>query len=266
MGHTQVEPGSAPDSLTLPEGTNLNINLNPSNGNANERFFTESQLEAARQQEKDKLYPQLNSLKEQNQTFQQQLEALNSDKAARDAETNRLADEAAAATKAAAEEKLSVQELLAAREAEFAAKQQAFEEEMRAGQAVLRKETEFTNLANYISQRVADETANYRIMPELVDMIGGNTKEEIDASITKMQEKTASIIAGKTGGTTPPPANPQTPGVSPTGFAPAGPLDTLSGQRQYTEQEINNMTMAEYAEFRKKSGIASAGNNRGIFN
>lgn len=233
-----------------------------------QQYFTTEQLEAARQQEKDKLYGKLSAQETQLNEFKTALEELNKDKAAREAEAQKLAADKTALENKAAEEKLTVTELMEKREREFAERQAAFEADMITQQTLLKKETEFVQLSGYIQGRVQEELAKFTIAPEFVDLINGENREQVEASINRMQQKTASIVAGKTGN----PAAGQAPGtppvpqgVSPTGFAPAGPLDTLSGTKTPSAEEIKAMSFDQYKEYRLKSGIANAGNNQGIF-
>lgn len=226
-----------------------------------QQYFTADQLEAARQQEKDKLYARLQAADERVTAFQTDLEAI---KAERQAEKDALKaqqDAAAAAQQKADEEKLSVTELIAKRDAEWQAEKTALKEQMETERVIAQKDRELFQLQAFIQRRVAEEVAQDTIAPEFVDLINGNNEAEVEASITRMKEKTASIVAGMSGQ-----RPPQTPGVSPAGFAPSGPLDNITGTKQYTAEDIKNMNAAEYAQFRAKVGIDKAGNNTGLFN
>lgn len=228
-----------------------------------QQYFTAAQLEAARQQEKDKVYGRITAAEEQAKVFKDELETLKAKEAQREAEAARQQAEAEEATKKAAEEKMSAAELIASRERELLARQAKFEEEMRVKQAVLEKEQQFLQLQSYTQTRVAEEVAQDNIAPEFLDYITGNSKEEIDASITKAVEKTASIAEAKAkAGLTP-----QLPGVSPTGFGLTGPLEQFLGQQQQelTPEQISALSMPEYAEYRKLRGIDKAGKDRGMF-
>lgn len=228
-----------------------------------EQFFTAAQLEAARQQEKDKVYDRLTRAEQQTNIFKSELEVLKSDKDARDAEAARLQAEAEKATKDAAEEKLSAKQLIETREQEMQERFAAMEAKLAADQAVIAKEQQFLTLQSYTQRRVAEEQAQDNIAPEFLDYIVGNTTDEIEASITKAVEKTASIAEARANAGV---QTPRLPGVSPTGFAPAGPLDQFQQQRQFTQADIDAMSMPEYAEYRKLVGIDKAGKDRGMFN
>lgn len=229
------------------------------------QYFTAEQLEAARQQEKDKLYPQMKALQEQLNTFKTEVDSYKTEREAAQAAAEQAQKEAADAARKAEEEKLSVQELLQRRDAEWQAQQDKMRQDLELERTMMQKDRELFALQSYIQRRVAEVIADNSVMPDLIEFINGNTEQEVDVSVTKMQEKTANIVEGATRLTAP--GQPTTtPGVSPTGFAPAGPLDTLSGSRQYTAEDIKNMSAQEYAAFRSQVGIDKAGNNKGLFN
>lgn len=227
------------------------------------QYFTAEQMEAARQQEKDKLYGRLQQQDEQINSFKAQLDELAADKKARDEALTKAAKEADEAKKREEQSKLTAEELIRAKEAELRQQQEKFQSDMDLRLATMQKEQEFLRLTSFIQRRVAEEIAADTIIPDLVEFIGGNTEAEVEASIDKVKEKTVNIIQGAAT-LAPVPQRPR--GVSPTG-APAGPLDTLMGPKQYTKEEIEAMDMAEYGKHRGTPGFPGlAGNNRGMFN
>jgi len=249
----------APTSDVITTGTTTSpppvIMNNPA---PSQQYFTADQLEAARQQEKDKLYGRLEEQSKALDQFKSQIAELQADKEARDkavADAARVAEEA---RKREEEAKLSVEERIRAREAELTSKQAQFTTEMENKFALMQKEQQFLRLQAYIQRRINEEADN--IVPELVEFISGETEEEIEASINKVKEKTANIVRGAATLTAPT----MPTGVSPTG-GPAGPLDNLSGPRQYSKEDISNMTMQQYAAWREQQGISGAGSNRGLF-
>lgn len=123
-------------------------------------------VEAARKEEKDKLYENLNTMDSRLKTFEE--------------ERQRLADEAAAAEAAKEEvirqqqqEELTIaeryQQLEQTWEQKFAEQQQA----MSAQQAVFEKEKEFAQIANYRQQRINE--LGDQIDPRFFDFVGGNS-------------------------------------------------------------------------------------------
>lgn len=224
------------------------------------QYFTADQLEAARQQEKDKVYGRLTKAEQQAETFKTELDALKARQEAYDAKVAKEQADADEARRKAEEDKMSAAELIAAKEQELIARQQAFEANMLAKQALLEKEQQFLTLRDFTSRRINEEMAQDNIAPEFLDYINGNTEEEIEASITKAKEKTASIVSQVNGGQT------RLPGVSPTGFSPTGPLEQFTGQQQEpTLAQLQAMSMDEYAAYRRTAGIDRAGKDRGMF-
>jgi hypothetical protein len=248
-----------------PTPTNSPVTINvPPPAPPTDQYFTAAQLEAARQQEKDKLYPRLTAAEELAKSMKTEIDALKAKEDQRQAELDKQkadADAAAkAAAKAAAEDKMTAAQLIAAREKDLLDRQAMFEQTMLLKQAELEKEQKFLALRDLISRRVNEETAQDNIAPEFLDYITGNTEAEVEASITKAKEKTASIAAARAGLT------PRLPGVSPTGFGPTGPLDQFTGQTQeLTPEQINAMSMEEYKAYRTARGIDKAGKGQGMF-
>lgn len=261
---TPLPPTDPGQTITVP-ATSANVPAPPQQVTPQappQQYFTAEDLERARQQEKDKLYARLETADQRVQAFQTDLESM---KAERQAEKDALKaqqDAAAEAQRLADEEKLSVTELLAKRDNEWQAEKTALREQMETERVIAQRDRELFQLQAFIQRRVAEEVAQDSIAPEFIDLITGNNEAEVEASITRMKEKTASIVAGMGGQRTPA----SSPGVSPAGFAPSGPLDNITGTRQYTAEQIKAMNAQEYAQFRAQVGIDRAGNNTGLFN
>lgn len=249
--------GQEPAPTQTGQPSVININPPPAPG---QQYFTAEQLEAARQQEKDKLYDRMKKQDDQLNAFKTQVEELMTEKQARDKAAEDAAKAQADAAKAAADAKLSAEELIARHAQEMEAERARIAAEFDQQKALLAKERDFLELSNYIRQRISEEVAASNVHPAFTDYITGNTKEEVEASITIAKEKTDKIFEGIVNR---PPASPT--GVQPTGFGPSGPLDTLQGQRQFTAEDIAKMSMAEYAAYRKQVGVDKAGQDRGLF-
>lgn len=254
--------------MTTPITEPQNLNINPSTVttpvittpvSTPVQYFTADQLEAARTQERDKLYATQERLKDQNKAMETQLAELTADKESRDKQAADAAALAKAEAKKAADAKLSAEELIAARDAEWQKQKDEFQAQMDLDRAFMQKEHDLMKLAAYAQRRVAEEIAADSIAPQLVDYITGNSEEEIEASIATAKQKTESILESVTSQ-----APPRVPGVSPTGFGPSGPLDTFQGQRQFTADEIKNMSMDDYARYRGALGTGR-NNNSGMF-
>lgn len=227
------------------------------------QYFTAEQLEAARQQEKDKVYDRLKKADDQLTAFKQQVDELAADKKARDDEAARVKAEADAVAKKAADDKLTAEQLVEQTRQEMQAEMQALRQQQETDRALMEKERQFLSLQSYTQRRISEEVSADNIHPTFVDYITGNTPEEVEASITIAKEKTDSILEGIVNRQ---PVITRQPGVSPTGFGPSGPLDRLTGTpREYSPEEIDAMDMETYSAYRKAKGIDKAGNDRGMF-
>lgn len=216
--------------------------------------FTAQQIEAAREQEKAKLYPTIEGLKEQNA-------ALLREKEEREAADAQRQAEADAEARRLQEEEMSVRELLNTREAEWQAQLAEERRERETAIALLEQERNYQELQAWALQRVEQERDN--IMPELLDLVTGNSPEEIEASIQNLKDRTSRIVESIQQSTTS--ARRDMVGTRLTAPA-AGPLDTNMDQRQYSPEEIRNMPLSEYQKHRDKLlGNGAASNGRGIF-
>lgn len=261
-----VEPAPAPGDT------------NPQTG----KTYTEAELNAererVRQEEKAKLYAQMQAKekaeeeeRKKREAFEAQIaELLEKDKAREkaEAEARQKAEEEA---KRKAEEEMSAKDLIAKREEEWKRqledRDKTWEEriaqiqaEREQERALNEKERQFSELQNYIQRRVAEEQEN--IIPTLLANINGNTQDEVEASITRAKEQSAEIGQQAEQAFA---ARFQNRGVGTTA-PPIGAPDMIPGQtQQFTPEQIQNMSMAEYAEWRRKAGIGGAANNRGMY-
>jgi hypothetical protein len=114
---------------------------------------------------------------------------------------------------------------------------------------------------NYRQNRLEQERDN--IVPELIDLIQGNTPDEIEGSIATLKDKSSSILQSAQAAMQS--AKQQMAGTRIT--APAsGPLDNDSSQQSYTPDAIRDMTMADYAKQRAKLlGTAASNRGQGLF-
>ena len=229
-------------------------------------------IEQARKEERDKLYKQLDKGDDRFKEMQAEVARLQKAEEARAKEAAKAAEQAEKAKKAAAEAELSAKELLEKRQAEWdeqlkaaKAEQEARIEELRKQQemqqAMFAKEQELAQLALYVRDRVAAEQDN--IAPELIDLIGGNTKEEVDASVEDMKARTARIVEGMRQAAIG--ARAGMPGVASSGGATAITPGLDTGQQDLSPDDIKGMSMADYAKLRQGLGYAQAGSGRGIF-
>jgi hypothetical protein len=220
--------------------------------------FTADDLHKAREQEKSKLYSQMEKLKSEVDTLKKEREEAAAQAAAAQAaiEAERLAK-----VKAQEEEELSAKELLAKKEQEWNAQLEHERLERERAFALLEKDREFQELQNYRQARLEQEREN--IVPQLIDLINGNTPDEIEQSIASLKEKSAGIMSDVM--QTVQASKQQMVGARIT--APAsGPLDNDSEQRSYSPDAIRDMPMADYMKQRSKLlGQAASNRGQGLF-
>ena len=221
---------------------------------ATSKFYTEDDLAKVRSQEKEKLYPQIDKLKEELDTIKKEREA---EIAARAAE----AEAKAKAQQEALESDMDVRSLLKQKEAEWQEQLERERQERERAFALLEREKSFADLQSYRAQRVEAERDN--IIPELLDLISGNTREELDSSIEGLRERSAKILESAQSAMQN--ARKEMTGTRVT-TPPAGPLETNMEQRNFTAEDISTMSMNDYAKYRSKLLSPKAqGKSSGLF-
>lgn len=232
---------------------------------APEQTFTAEQIAKARQEEKDKLYPEIQSLKEKTAQF----EAF---KAGAEAQKQSEIDAAAKAAREEAEaearkrfEESDAKSLLAEAETKWQSQFEQLQKERETEHALFEQERKFSALKDYANAKVNEALQANEVAPELADFVTGNTEEEIDASLEFVKQKTQQIVAGIQQAQTA--ARAAMPGVSTAGFAATGPLDTEPGHKTFTAEELANMPISEYAKHRSAllGAAASTQQNRGLY-
>jgi len=219
--------------------------------------YTADDIAKAREQEKAKLYPQLEKMKEELASLKRERE----EAAAREAERQtRIAEEesrAAQLKKEQEENELSFKDLLKKKEQEFQSQLENERLERERAIALLDQERKFQELMNYRQSRLEQEREN--IIPELIDLIEGDTQDAIEQSISTLKEKSARILDSAQQAMQSARAQMAGPRIT----APAsGPLDTNSDTQSLTPDSIREMSLADYAKQRAKL-LGNAANNRG---
>lgn len=230
------------------------------------RIFTQDEvnelLNNARTQERDKLYPALEDNKKRADDFQNEIKELrkfqkNFEKA--EADKQKAIDEA---QRIKEESELSAKQLAEKYRSESEQRIADLAQQQERERDLLAKELEFMKLQNYAQRRVAEEEAAGTIAPELKDFIGGDTPEQIEASIEIVKNKTAQIVENmRQAGIR---QRQGMPGVAPSaGTNGITQLDQPT-DRQYSDTDIKGMSMSEYAELRKRVGVPGM-SGRGLF-
>ena len=211
-----------------------------------DKSYSEDDLKKVREQEKSKLYPQIDSLKEE-------LAVLKKDREERMADAERLVAEKEADARKKAEAEMDVRELLQSKEKEWAESERAF--------TLLDRERQYAELNEYRNRRLEEERDN--IIPELVDLIAGGTSEEIENSITGLRDRSSRILESAQSAMQN--ARKEMTGSRVTS-PPSGPMDNNSEQQSFTAEQIAAMSVTEYAKYRGKLlGKAASERGKGIF-
>lgn len=213
------------------------VTQNPETG----RTFTAEEVEKIRQQEKDKLYGQIDELKGELKTFREEREAEQRAREEEEARRTREAEEAAEAD-------MDVRELIRKKEEEWTQQMQEIQEKAERDRALLEQERRFSALKEYKEQQIA--THEDAIMPHLRQYVQGNSEEEIDASIQQQIETTNAIMADIQQAQQQQAA--AVPGTRVTAPGDGGPIEqTTSGTRNFTAEEIAAMSPTEFAKHRE---------------
>ena len=253
-----AEAGVTPSVVDA--GVDASAATNLTSANASEvtttssKFYTEDDLARVRAQEKDKLYPQIDKLKSELEELKKQRE----EEAARISAEKEAKD---AAARAEAEADMDVRELLKQKERELTEQLERERQERERAFALLEREKAFAELQTFKQQRLEQERE--AIIPELLDLVTGDTQEEVNASLESLKERSARILESAQ-------AAMQSARKEMTGSRvtapPTGPLDINSEQRNFTADEIAAMPMNEYAKYRQRLLSAKAqGNTQGMF-
>lgn len=226
------------------------------------KTFTAEDIEAARQQEKDKLYERLEQERQAREALEQRMSAFDTDLQSR--EQQRIEAERAAAQ--AAEEKrlaeLSFGEKLQETEQRFGSQLQTLQEQLQQRDAILERERQFNELMAYRAQLLQQHGND--IIPELQDLVAGNTREELDAAVSAMVQRSSSILQQVATA-----AQQTRQGARGVGVTapPVGPMDNNSGYETVSAADIAAMDMQTYAQNRGRLlGAASqTQRDRGMF-
>jgi hypothetical protein len=224
----------------------------PPNGQQPAARWTDEDIERARQQEKDKLYGRIEELSTQMRTFQEAREQ-------EQAERDRLAAEAEEARRLKEEGEMELRDLLTRRDTEWQTKLTDLERRYDADRAVFAKEREFTQVQEYRRDRIEQEQEF--ILPELRDLISGETPEAIDASIEVMKARTEQIFTNMAIANQQAAPFQQPRGAAPTA-PPVGPMEQMPTYETLTPEDIKGMDMETYKKYRGQLLQATNPNNR----
>jgi hypothetical protein len=235
--------------------------------NQNSKLFSEDEVHKIRQQEKDKMYKRLEDADGRTKAMEEQLALLSREREQAIKEAEDRARKDAEIIRQREIEELSAKDLLAKREDEFnqrinqveqewGQKFAEMEKDRQAKDAMLEKERYFQQIETYRNRRVQAEQEN--IIPELIDLVTGNSEEEIENSIAVLRERSNAIIDSiqRT-------SQPNRPKGASLTAPPTGPLDNQQEHQTLTAEDIRNMPMDQYVKMRDR--LLQARPNRGRF-
>lgn len=220
--------------------------------------FTAEDIEKARREEKDKLYPRLEAL-------DTELKGLRDE-----AQRRRQAEEAEVQARVAAEEqakveqaeRMSAQEQIQAMRAEMDERLRQERERTESIEAVLNRERELQTLIEYRDSLLRER--GEQIMPQLRDLVAGNSREEIDAAFADAIRRTEAIVSDVAAAQQR--GRQEQRGTTVTA-PPNGPLEAETAYETFTPEQIRDMDMATYERYRAR--LLNLGNrpnrDRGLY-
>jgi DNA repair exonuclease SbcCD ATPase subunit len=233
-------------------------------------MFTTEDVERVRKQEKDKLYKKMEDSESRLKALADQVSTLEKEREEARKQAEELSVKERQLQKEREEAELSAKELILMKEQEFNSRISQVEDEWRgrlsqieqereAQAALLEKEREFQALNTYMQRRLAEEAD--AIIPELRDLVTGNSVEEVEASIDILRERSNAIVASIQQATQSQAGRPRGAQVT---APPIGPMDNQMEQQTYTLDDIQNMPMNKYAEMRDRLLSAARPQRRGF--
>lgn len=250
---TTTEVQNLPEQQTFTQNEPL-VPPSKVTGQSDPKFYTEEDLVKAREQEKSKVYRRLETLQETVKRLEEDQQRRMEAERARQVE---IEEE----NRRKAEEEMSAKDLIAQKEAQWHAEQEELRQQIEQERALRERESQYAELMAY-REDVLDRFRD-RIAPELLDLVGGSTPEEIVQSAEDMATRTDRILAQSQEAMQN--ARQQMPTARVT--APASADDT-GAQRNYTPDEIRQMSMSEYSKHRARllgQGASGGPKSRGLF-
>jgi DNA repair exonuclease SbcCD ATPase subunit len=207
--------------------------------NGNGARFTAEQLDEARRQEKEKLYPRLEEMGAQLKALQDERAAELAQREAEIAERDRLLKEKE-------EEEMDLRQLFERRESEFTSQIEQLNQRYETDRAVFDRERALQEAAQYRQARI-DQESEF-IFPELRDLVQGSTPDEVDRSIEEMKTRSDMIFQNLQAAQQPAPFR----GAAMPSVPPVGPMEQLPSYEQLTPEDIRAMDMDTYKRYREQ--------------
>lgn len=249
-----ADAGVAPTVASPDADASIATSVSSNEAPATAKSYTDEDLSRVRTQEKDKLYPQIDKLKAELDELKRQREE--------ELAAKRAEEEARAAEeRVKAEADMDIRDLLKQKEAEWSEQLERERQERERAFALWEREKNYAELTDFKQKTLEVEREN--IIPELLDLVTGETPEEVAASIDGLKERSARILESAQAAMQN--TRREMKGTSIT-TPPTGPLDINSEQRTLTASEIAAMPMNEYAQYRQRLlSDRARGRGQGLF-
>lgn len=235
----------------------------------NSKLFSEDEVENIRKQEKDKMYKRLEEADTRVKSMEEQMAVISAEREAARKEADERANKEAEILRERELQELSAKELLLRKEDEFnqrintveqewQARLSEIESQRQAQEALLDKERQMQALNHYRESRLQAEQE--AIIPELIDLVAGNSEDEIEQSIALLRQRSSAIIESIQQATQ------QSQGRlrgAPVTAPPVGPMETQTEYQNVSADDIRNMSMDQYAKMRDR--LLNARSPRGRF-
>lgn len=249
----------------VPEGDIISVPMDApmveqfvENATKNSKLFSEDEVENIRKQEKDKMYKRLEEADTRVKSMEEQMSIIAAEREAARQEAEERAKQEQELIRQREVNELSAKELLLKKEDEwtqrfndvekdYKARIDAIETQRQAQEALLEKERRIQEITAYRNSRVQDAADS--IIPELQDLVFGNTEEEIENSIAMLTERSNAIIESIQQATA------QQQGRlrgAPVTAPPVGPMETQTEYQSLTAEDIRNMPMDQYMKMRDR--------------
>jgi DNA repair exonuclease SbcCD ATPase subunit len=239
------------------------------NATKTSKVFSEDEVENIRKQEKDKMYKRLEEADQRVKAMEEQMSIIAGEREAARREAEERAKQEHELIKQRELNELSAKELLLKKEDEFnqristveqewKSRLEAIETQRQAQEALLEKERRIQELTAYRNKRLQDSADT--IIPELQDLVFGNSEDEIENSIAVLTERSNAIIESIQQATA------QQQGRlrgAPVTAPPFGPMETQTEYQTLTAEDIRNMPMDQYMKMRDR--LLNAAPKRGRY-
>lgn len=217
--------------------------------------FTQDDVERIRQEERNRVLAE----QQRADTLENELAQYRKDAEERKAAEAKTQRDQERAAKKKQEEEMELRDLIQKKDQEWEDRLAAERAERERAFALLEQERHHASLQTHLAQRMAGINDD-AILPELRDLVSGNSEQEIDASIQFLIQKSDLIKNNATNAMRNLNAGRPTVGVT---APPMGPMESAGATRTYTADDLRAMTPEEYASERDNLLRAASQSRRG---